>query len=368
MVNYLTVLAIETSCDETAMAVLKSSETASVFEFEILSNVIASQVDIHKKWGGVYPELASRAHLEAIIPVLTQTIEMLELDTKSKTLKSRKTKLENQNDNSKLKKIMQSIDVIAVTEKPGLIGSLLMGIETAEILGAIFEKPVIRINHLEGHIYSAFCTTSQKFSIPKTDIFPILALVVSGGHTSLILVENHFKYKTVAQTIDDAAGEAFDKVARIIALPYPGGPEIEKLAKDGNENNYNLPIGMDGKQDFSFSGLKTAVLYLTKNPATGEAKKFSKKDLAASFQKTVADTLIQKTKIAIDDNKPKTLILSGGVSANSYIRERFSHEFSGQAPDNKYPTLLISPKSLSTDNAVGIGVVGAIKELSNKSF
>ena len=371
--NNLTILAVETSCDETAMAVIKSEETASGWEFEVLSNVVTSQIDIHKKWGGIYPELASRAHLEAMLPVLFQAIEPLELN--------QKLKVKSQNDKSKIKSAMTEIDVIAVTKEPGLIGSLLMGIETAEILGAYFQKPVIKVNHLEGHVYSAFSGVNPKhearnpkpsfargrqiqnlkFKIPKTGIFPILALVVSGGHTSLILMQDHLKYKTVAKTIDDAAGEAFDKVARILELPYPGGPEIEKSSKSGDENAYALPIGMNGKPDFSFSGLKTAVLYLTKNPTTGKKLKYNKADLAASFQKVVADTLIQKTRLATSKYEPKTLILSGGVSANSYIRDRFSSEFSRPTPNAKRLTVLVPPKPLSTDNAVGIAVAGVIK-------
>lgn len=351
----ITILAIETSCDETAMAILKAKKRADSFEFETLSNVVASQIDIHKKWGGVYPELASRAHLEAMIPVLEETLLPLGKNLKISPV-------------SKHSQILNLIDCIAVTQEPGLIGSLLMGIETAQILGAIFKKTVIKVNHLEGHVYASFVHLNRKFSIPKTNIFPILALVVSGGHTSLILMQDHLEYQTVAQTIDDAAGEAFDKVARIIGLPYPGGPEIEKLAKKGNKNTYNLPIGLDRKKDFSFSGLKTAVLYLTKNPSTGRKKKYNRDDLAASFQKTVADTLIQKTKIAVEKYNPKTLILTGGVSANSYIRDRFSHEFPHSTSKAKRPILLISPKLLSTDNAVGIAVAGAIKKLSHKRF
>ncbi len=339
-----TILAIETSCDETAIAVLKVKKTVSNYQFEVLSNVVASQIDIHKKWGGVYPELASRAHLEAMIPVLTEATRPLDKE---------------------IKKAIEQIDSIAVTKEPGLIGSLLMGMETAQILGAMFNKPVINVNHLEGHIYSAFCAIGKKpFNIAINDIFPILALVVSGGHTSLLLMQDHLKYKTVAKTIDDAAGEAFDKVARIMGLPYPGGPEIEKLAKGGNENAYNLPIGLDHKQDFSFSGLKTAVLYLTKDPTTGKQRKYNRADLAASFQKTVSDTLIQKTKIAVRKYEPKTLILSGGVSANSYIRDRFQNVSSQSTTNNRLPTILIPPKHLSTDNAIGIGVAGAINNFN----
>ena len=364
-----TILAIETSCDETAMAVIKSKKTVCNFDFEIISNVVASQIDIHKKWGGVYPELASRAHLEAMIPVLQETLQ-----------KARNSKHETRKKVSdfdiRISDLVNEVDFIAVTYEPGLVGSLLMGIETAQILGAYFDKPVVKVNHLEGHVYASFACLNQKlkiknqkckennskFKIPKKGIFPILALVVSGGHTSLILMCDHLKYKTVAETIDDAAGEAFDKVARIIGLSYPGGPEIEKLAKKGDENAYDLPIGLNGKQNFSFSGLKTAVLYLTKNPRTDRIRKYSKTDLAASFQKSVADTLIQKTRIAMAKYRPKTLILTGGVSANSYIRNRFGSQFSNlQTANGKPLTVLVPPPSLSTDNAVGIGIAGALR-------
>lgn len=378
--NSFTALAIETSCDETAMAVIQSEKTTSGWKFDVLSNVVASQIDIHKKWGGVYPELASRAHLEAMIPVLREALSPLGEISNNKLLISSKN-LNAKFPKEKINMAMQKVDVIAVTEKPGLIGSLLMGIETAQILGTMFDKPIINVNHLEGHIYASFAgkipnnkflisnkipnpkikIENLKFKIPKTGIFPVLALVVSGGHTSLILMKDHLEYETVAQTIDDAAGEAFDKVARIIGLPYPGGPEIEKLAKKGNQNAYQFTVGMNGKSDFSFSGLKTAVLYLTKDVKTGRARKYNKADLAASFQKIVADTLIQKTQIAVRQYEPKTLILSGGVSANAYIRKRFQDVFSQSTTGCQQPTILIPPKTLSTDNAVGIGLAGIIK-------
>ena len=287
---------------------------------------------------------------------------------------------------------LDSIDGIAVTTGPGLIGSLLMGVETAQILGAYFNKPVIAINHLEGHIYAAFVENriknkesrikneennlNSKFLILNSGIFPILALVVSGGHTSLILMKSHLNYETVGRTIDDAAGEAFDKVARILGLGYPGGPAIEKFAVGGDENAYKLPLSMLNSKDlnFSFSGLKTAVLYLTKNPTTGDKRPYNKRNLAASFQKIVAEILTKKTISAIEKYNPKTVILSGGVSANSYLREYFVREISrlttcpelGRRANDQRPTVLVPPKHLSTDNAVGIGIAGAIKFLNNK--
>ncbi|OQA52438.1 MAG: tRNA N6-adenosine threonylcarbamoyltransferase [candidate division WS2 bacterium ADurb.Bin280] len=337
------ILAIETSCDETAMAVLDLHETDVAYDFEILSNVVASQIDLHKKWGGVYPELASRAHLEAIIPVLEEALEPI----------------------GGLSNFSREIDEIAVTKEPGLIGSLLMGIETAELLGAFYKKSVVEVNHLEGHIYSAFCNQDRRqFSIKKSDIFPILALVVSGGHTSLILMKEHLKYQTIGQTIDDAAGEAFDKVARIMNLGYPGGPVIEKIAQSGDEKAYELPQGLKNSRDlnFSFSGLKTSVLYKTKDIKTGQEKTHNKADMAASFQKAVADILIKKTLAAKKKYNPKTIILGGGVSANGYLRNNFRDKISTSSSSQSGETqILIPPRNLSTDNAVGIAIAGAIK-------
>lgn len=371
------ILAIETSCDETAASVVKFSETENDFQVEVLSNAIASQIDIHKEWGGVFPELASRAHLEAMIPVLEEALTPLN--------ESRSAKCEvrdSENIRSSKLATLNSVSAIAVTSGPGLIGSLLMGTETANILAGHFKKPLISVNHLEGHIYSAFAKTNKEegiknkgnkspiipnssFLIPKSGIFPILALVVSGGHTSLILMKDHLQYETVGQTIDDAAGEAFDKVSKLMGLGYPGGPIIEKLAKSGDENKYNLPVAMKDSLDFSFSGLKTAVLYMTKDPRTKEKLEYDQADLAASFQKAVVDALILKTKKAIEKYQPKTLILGGGVSANGYLRERFSRQLS--AVRDQQLTILIPPKHLSTDNAVGIAIAAALKFSKNQT-
>lgn len=359
------ILAIETSCDETAAALVEAKKTADGFEVKVLSNAVASQIEIHKKWGGVYPELASRAHLEAMIPVLQEALAPLK-------------RIKNQNDLNSKFDILNSISAIAVTVGPGLIGSLLMGVETAQILGSYFNKPIIPVNHLEGHIYAAFarCGTinnelrimdqnhNSSFIIHTSNPFPILALVVSGGHTSLILMEKHLSYRTVGQTIDDAAGEAFDKVARIMGLGYPGGPIIEEIAKKGYENKYPLPLSMVDRKtlDFSFSGLKTAALYLTKDPKTQKELKYDKANLAASFQKTVCEILTRKTIQAARQYQPKTVILGGGVSANGYLREHFVREVSKISGTE----VLIPPKQLSTDNAAGIAVAGAIKFLSGQ--
>lgn len=376
------ILAIETSCDETAASLIKFAETENDFEIEVLSNAIASQIDIHKEWGGVFPELASRAHLEAMIPVLESALEPLK-----KSIENRVSSIEKTNDLNTPYSILdtiETVDAIAVTQGPGLIGSLLMGAEMANILAMHFNKPLVPINHLEGHVYSAFAeykpsaVSSQqsekklspeswklKAKIPKSGIFPILALVVSGGHTSLILMKEHLQYETVGQTIDDAAGEAFDKVSKLMELGYPGGPIIEKLAETGDENKYDLPVAMKDSLDFSFSGLKTAVLYKTKDPRTKEKLEYNQADLAASFQKVVVDALILKTKKAVEKYQPKTLILGGGVSANGYLRERFSRQLS--AVRGQQPTILIPPKNLSTDNAVGIAIAAALKFSKNQT-
>ncbi|MCX6809725.1 MAG: tRNA (adenosine(37)-N6)-threonylcarbamoyltransferase complex transferase subunit TsaD [Candidatus Berkelbacteria bacterium] len=373
------ILAIETSCDETAMSLVRFVENKNGWEIDILSNVVASQIDIHKKWGGVYPELASRAHLEAMIPVLEEALEPLnELRITNNELRMGLESIHNSPF-----KILDSISAVAVTQGPGLIGSLLMGIETAQVISAIYNKPIVPVNHLEGHVYSAFAeykgkgqrvkVKNSKFEIPKRGIFPVLSLVVSGGHTSLILMEDHLKYKTVGQTIDDAAGEAFDKVARILDLGYPGGPAIEKLAKTGNENVYDLPVALKNSLDFSFSGLKTAALYLTKDPRTQKKLKYNRADLAASFQKAVVDALILKTQKAISKYNPKTVILSGGVSANGYLRERFVRQLSARRAEPsgrrpQPPVILIPPVALSTDNAVGIAIASALKFSKNQTI
>lgn len=334
------ILAIESSCDETAASVVGVNKIKSAYNFEIVSNVVASQIDLHKKWGGVYPELASRAHLEAIIPVLTEALEPL-----GKNLDG-----------------LKKIDAVAVTAGPGLIGSLFMGLEAAKIICALYKKPLIAVNHLEGHIYAGF-TNNKKFLIDEKKVFSVIALIVSGGHTSLILMKDHLKYKTIGQTIDDAAGEAFDKVARMLDLGYPGGPEIENLAKCGDENAYDLPLSMINSKnlDFSFSGLKTAVLYKTKNPSTGEIREFDRADLAASFQKTVSEILTKKTILGIKKYNPRTVILSGGVAANSYLRNYFVSKISKTSKVN----IFIPPKNLSTDNALGIAIAGAIYYLKS---
>ncbi|MCX6806982.1 MAG: tRNA (adenosine(37)-N6)-threonylcarbamoyltransferase complex transferase subunit TsaD [Candidatus Berkelbacteria bacterium] len=383
------ILGIETSCDETAAAIVevKNDCTQASPRIKILSNIVSSQIKIHRKYGGVFPELASRAHLENIIPVLKESLE------------ESKTKLD-------------AIDLIAVTVGPGLIGSLLVGVNTAKTIAYTLEKPIIGVNHLEGHVYSAPGGERQKNKTFMASLeaqsgsqahwkaesrtnkahiferqasqdfqFPALVLIVSGGHTSLVLMHNHGDFKIIGQTRDDAAGEAFDKVAALLGLPYPGGPAIERIVqKAGLKSHfsslkYKLPRPMiDSKDfDFSFSGLKTAVLYLVKQLPDDQIQKV-RQQIAAEFQQAVIDVLIQKTLQAAKKYDTKTIILCGGVSANSLLRKEFELKINfarkGSAAKADFYKLkidfLVPPKNLCTDNAAMIAIAGCFKSLEKK--
>jgi N6-L-threonylcarbamoyladenine synthase len=276
------ILAIETSCDETAAAVVENGR-------KILSNVIASQVDLHARYGGVFPEVASRQHIEVISPVVIQALEEAHLG-------------------------LDDIDCIAVTRGPGLVGSLLVGMNMAKGLALARNKPFLGINHIEGHIYSPWL-------MPDADEieFPLLTLVVSGGHTELYLMIDHGRYKHLGGTLDDAAGEAYDKVGRLLGLPYPGGPAIDKAAVKGNNSAFRFPRGvMEDGFNFSFSGLKTAVMRESK---VYNAAKMPVNDLAASFQTAVVDALVTKTERAATAYGVTAVHLTGGVSANRELRQ-----------------------------------------------
>jgi N6-L-threonylcarbamoyladenine synthase len=315
------VLGIESSCDETAAAVVKDGR-------EILSSVIASQIDLHKAFGGVVPELASREHLATIGNIVDEAI----------TISG---------------KSLQDIDAIAVTQGPGLIGSLLVGVCYAKSLAFGLKIPFVGVNHIEGHVYSVI------FENPEI-AFPALALIVSGGHTNLFYLPNEGSYKLVSRTRDDAAGEAFDKVAKMLGLGYPGGPIIERLARDGNPNfvKFTNPKISDGRPDFSFSGLKTAVArYLRENeiePVKDAAEPDQKiKDLAASFQSAVVGMLVGNMRKVAYELRPQTLIVAGGVACNLNLREAAS----SLALDLGLPVCFPS-KHLSTDNAAMIAAAG----------
>lgn len=328
----MVILGIETSCDETAAALVKDGT-------KILSNIVASSLSLHAKTGGIIPENAAREQLKFIIPVIEESFQKARLK-------------ENE------------IDAIAVTQGPGLIGSLLVGVETAKTLSYAWNKPLIPVNHLLGHIYANFLDTAI---LPE---FPFIALIVSGGHTDLLYVKGHGQYEWLGGTRDDAAGEAFDKTARLLGLPYPGGPEIAKLAEKGNPKAFKLPRPMmEGKNyDFSFSGLKTAVSALVKNWGDSEERSQrvaaarsrarthvekpswqdpnSIEDLAASIQEAIIEVLVAKTTRAARDREVEEIVLGGGVAANKLLRERMQKAFYGQ---------VFAPKpSLATDNGAVI--------------
>jgi N6-L-threonylcarbamoyladenine synthase len=315
------VLGIESSCDETAAAVVRDGR-------EILSSVISSQIEIHKKWGGVVPEIASREHLVKIDPIVKEAI-------------------------AKAGVTLQDIEAVAVTQGPGLVGSLLIGVCYAKALAFGLGIPFIGVNHIEGHFFSV------EFENPPT-AYPAMALIVSGGHTNLFYAPEAGKYKIVARTRDDAAGEAFDKVSKMLGLGYPGGPIIEKYAQEGNPKAIKFPVAKisDGRPDFSFSGLKTAVMrYLRENEI--ESLKENKeptreiKDICASFQYTVVKSLLRQTERLIKEYHPKTLIVAGGVACNLALRS------ASEKLGRKYQLPVYFPsKHLSTDNAAMIAAAG----------
>ncbi len=315
------ILAIETSCDETAAAVLDINFQGKNFpQIVTRSSVVKSQIKLHAKMGGVVPEVAARAHVKNILPVV------------EKSLKDAKCKL-------------QDVNYIAVTQGPGLIPSLIVGVEFAKALSLAANIPLMPINHMTGHLYSPFTTT-------PTPNFPMVALIVSGGHTMLVLMKNLFEYKVLGQTVDDAAGEAFDKVAKLLKLPYPGGPQVSKLAEQGHPSfQFPRPMINSNNYNFSFAGLKTAVLYfLRDNPKT------SAEDICKAFEDAVVDVLISKTFKAVKQYGAKSVSLSGGVSANKKLKETLISQ--SKASNIQ---CFIPEKNLSTDNAEMIGMAAAVQ-------
>ncbi|MBN1914599.1 MAG: tRNA (adenosine(37)-N6)-threonylcarbamoyltransferase complex transferase subunit TsaD [Parachlamydiales bacterium] len=321
------ILGVETTCDETAASIVRDGET-------ILSNVIASQAELHKKFGGVFPELASRTHIENIIPVIDSAIRNASITEKE-------------------------IDLIAVANTPGLIGSLQIGINTAKALALAWGKPLIGINHVEAHLYASM------MSHLKNLLFPAIGVVLSGGHTMLLKIESIGCYHTIASTIDDSIGEAFDKVATILDFSYPGGPEIEQKAHLGDIHSYRFQVGTDEKAplNFSYSGIKTKVLYTVKGQ---KANRFSttlidesqKVHIAASFQHTVFQDLIKKTLLAADQYQAKALYFGGGVTNNQTLKKMFTEK------NTDYPMFWPSP-GLSLDNAAMIAGLAYHKYLAN---
>ena len=341
------ILGIESSCDETAAAIVENGQ-------KLLSNVVQSQIDIHAEYGGVIPEIAARSHIEAIRPVITEAFSQSSLS-------------------------WDDIDGIAVTTMPGLVGSLLIGSLAARSLAIIHHKPLYAIHHVEAHVYANFITQAatsnpslEGLSLPRTQpTFPLLALIVSGGHTQLVLFKNHGDYALLGQTQDDAVGEAFDKVAKIIGLPYPGGPAIAKAAASGNETAFTLPKArLSGEFDFSFSGLKTAVLRTIQKEVGVDISYPSFKlpalvsptlqaDMAASFQRTAIATLVDKTEKAFYKYNPASVVIAGGVAANQALREELAR---------RLPlSINYAPVQLCTDNAAMIATLGYYMHVAGKS-
>lgn len=334
------ILGIETSCDETAAAVVEDGSS-------LLSSVIASSAELHVKYGGVVPEIAARSHIEVIIPVIQQALD----DAKC---------------------TWDDIDAIAVTYGAGLGGSLLIGVMAARTLAITFNKPLYAINHVEAHVYANFLTSSSlseyKVRAAQPE-FPMLAIIVSGGHSQLVLFKDHFDYQILGQTHDDAIGEAFDKVAKILGLPYPGGPSLAKLAETGDPKAYQLPKAKMDKYDFSFSGVKTAVLRLAQ-AEIGEDYSFpsfklserlseaQKRDIAASFQRIAVETIVDKAKLACEEFQPKSVVIAGGAAANQELQRKLTEvlPLPMEFPDIK----------LCTDNGAMVATLGYFKASLNQ--
>ena len=309
------VMGIESSCDETSVAIVKNGR-------EVLSNVIDTQIPIHEKYGGVVPEIASRNHIEAISRVTKKALEQAKVT-------------------------FEDIDVIAPTYGPGLVGALLVGLSYAKGLSFAIDKPLVGVNHIQGHIAANYITYKELEP-------PFICVMTSGGNTQIIYVKNYTEFEVLGKTRDDAIGEAFDKVARVVGLGYPGGPKVDQLAKEG-EPNIQLPKTHFENLDFSFSGIKTAVINLNHNNPN-----ISKADLCASFQKTVTEILIENVEKAIEQTNIKTIALAGGVSANSYIRKEFSKL------ENKGIKIYMPDLKLCTDNAAMIASAGYYNYINGK--
>lgn len=366
------ILAIDTSCDDTCIAILEIKNS----KIKILSNAVSSQIKIHKKYGGVFPFLAKREHQKNLPFALKIALKKAGLLKKKKKNQIRIKELEAMNsflkENdfiSKTKNFLLNyqkpeIDLIAVTSGPGLEPCLWTGINFAKVISFSWKKPIVLVNHLEGHIFSNWLTPTykkiktQKDSLENREkektIFPAIALIISGGHTELVFIKKILQYKLLGETVDDAAGECLDKIAKILNLPYPGGPEIEKIAKDGNPNFHYFPRPMINTKDynFSFSGLKTAVLYFVKNIQKKKLKNI-KKDIAASSQEAVIEVLVKKTIKAAKEKKAKTILVGGGVSANKRLKSIFKKELKKEKIN---ANLLFPPKKFSTDNAAMIAI------------
>lgn len=329
------VLAIETSCDETACAILQKNSTG----ISVLANIVSSQASLHAQYGGVVPQLAAREHINNIVPVIEEALSIAKCS-------------------------IDEIDFVAVTEGPGLMPALLVGVNAAKTLALLWDKPLLGVQHLEGHIYANLLTENATLQ------FPLLALIVSGGHTELVLMEDHFQYQILGETQDDAAGEAFDKVAKLLGLPYPGGPEVATRADefraridiatlDTLNKKFPRPMIHDDNYDFSFSGLKTAVLYAFQKeaPLNQENSDFLP-GICHAFQEATVDVLVDKTRRALSLYHPATFVIAGGVSANTRLREQLTTLIQEHFPET---TFLTPEFKYSLDNAAMIGAAALMR-------
>lgn len=310
------ILAIESSCDETAVAIIKNAK-------EIVANVVATQIDVHKDFGGVIPEVASRIHVENISMVIEEALKKANMD-------------------------VADMDAIAVTQGPGLVGSLHVGVQAAKTLAWAYDKPLVPVHHIAGHIYANQLITELAF--------PLLALVVSGGHTELVYMKDEWSFEILGTTQDDAIGEAGDKVGRVLGLPYPGGVYVDKIAKDGKAIYTLAKPKTENELDFSFSGLKSSVLQFI-DRCKRKNETFLPEDLAASYQETAFEALLERARKALELYHPKQMLLAGGVAANSCLRKKISEDMAKAYPE---VTFIIPPLSCCTDNAAMIGVAGTI--------
>ncbi len=361
------ILSIETSCDETAISIVEATGDFPGATYEVLGDAVLSQIELHREYGGVFPALAKREHARALVPVLEQALTAAKLPTlphrrlfpeekeKLKTMLAREEGLADAILSFSERHDAPALDMIAVTHGPGLEPALWVGINFAQALGELWDIPVLGVNHMEGHIFSSLFDGKNIAPIE----FPSIALLISGGHTELVLMKEWGSYELVGKTRDDAVGEAFDKVARTLGLPYPGGPEISKQAglhrARATETGVTFPRPMltSNDFDFSFSGLKTAVLYHVKDKTIGDGER---EEIARAFEDAVTDVLVGKTMKAVEHYDAKTIILGGGVSANKHIRAMFKKVVTDERPD---VALYLPEAKLTTDNAVMIALAAS---------
>ncbi len=371
------ILAIETSCDETAVSVLECEGTQADTRFTVLGNALLSQIDIHREFGGVFPMVAKREHAKNLVPMLAAALSdahllesaseepSSELRTELTELLAREAGLADALFAFLLQYRVPDIDAIAVTHGPGLEPALWVGVNFAKALARAWKKPLAGVNHMEGHLLSALASdaSADGRNFTLTDIkLPVLGLLISGGHTELVSMDEWLSYRLIGQTRDDAVGEAYDKVARMLGLPYPGGPEVSKLAEAARAKGRTLPtlprpMLKDANCDFSFSGLKTAVLYLVKDRTLTQEEK---EDIALAFEDAVADVLFAKTSRALLETDAKTVGLGGGVWANTNIRRVFSERLKLEHPE---VALFLPEPRFTTDNAIMIGIAGFYRAL-----